>query len=247
MSAITYAVEWTAVAAHFLPIKENAMSSTDEKSDDNLADRVKKLEDEQGKAAPKDFWDRLGTVSPLIAGVFIALFGFYATNIYDKRARESEVIDRDRTVAAAELQTVEKFFPHLTSKDEDEKQAAILAISSINNPELATKIAMVFGGAGANAALTSIAVTASPADKAKVELALADLYQRYASPVWSISVASTIDGIESVSHGSCLMVQENGFALTAAHLFRKTAPHYAFESNSQKRILRSILQRPSSP
>lgn len=83
----------------------------------DLDARVSKLEVDI-QHPKKDGWDKLGAVSGLASGILVALIGFYATNIYDTRSKEVEEADRKRNIVANELQTVEKFFPHLELKDE---------------------------------------------------------------------------------------------------------------------------------
>jgi hypothetical protein len=133
----------------------------------------------EGGAASKqkDIWDKLGALSGIVSGILVALIGFYATYIYDQRSRDAEESQRNRSTIATELQTVEKFLPHLASDNEKEKEAAILAVSSLGNTELAAKLATLFGGAGANAALTSIAASSVSGSKDRLvaQTALTDL------------------------------------------------------------------------
>jgi hypothetical protein len=141
--------------------------------------RVKALEDKK----PKDLWDKISAVSGIVAGVIVAAIGFYATQVYDQRSRTAEQLDRGRGVIATELQTVEKFFPHLASTNETERQAAIEAVGDLGNPKLAADIATIFGGPGARAALRNIATAEQGQSKAVVEKALTDLFSEFSNSI----------------------------------------------------------------
>src|SRR5207302_990706 len=86
---------------------------------DELDARLERLEI-AAETRGKDFWDKLGTLSGLVTGVLVAVIGFYATEVYDQRSRATERQDRERNVVAVELQTVERFFPHLVSQNDTE-------------------------------------------------------------------------------------------------------------------------------
>jgi S1-C subfamily serine protease len=191
-------------------------------STEQIEERLSKIEEDL-KKPKKDIWDRLDTVSGIISGLIIALIGFYATSIYDQRSKEAERQDRGRSITAIELQTVEKFFPHLASKDEVEKQAAIQIISTMANPELAAKIAQAFGGSGARAALTNITATGSPQTKASLNYALVDLFKEFGKSTGAIEVDNRVEptGASQKTQGTFVVVTKDGFALTAAHLFER--------------------------
>jgi hypothetical protein len=110
------------------------------------------------RKSQKDFWDRLTAVSPIIAASIMALIGAYFTYSYNQQL-----------VRVQEIQTIEKFIPHLTG-DEKAKRAAILAISSMGNAPLAAKVARMFASEGT--ASRSIAATSESKDKEVVEQAL---------------------------------------------------------------------------
>jgi hypothetical protein len=121
---------------------------------------------------PKDAWDKLTSASGLGSGLAVALIGFYATSVYNRRQRESEERRRDQEVLVSQIQTVEKFIPHLSSPNESVKRGALISISALGNEELAVKLATAFGGLGAAAALKSIASTAGAQEAASAEHAL---------------------------------------------------------------------------
>jgi S1-C subfamily serine protease len=190
----------------------------------NVDARLTKLE-EAIKRPSKDVWDRVNAASGIIGGVLVAGIGFYATEVYDKRSKEAEDRDRGRNVVAMELQTVEKFFPHLASPNETEKQAAIEAISSLANPELAAKMARVFGGSGARAALTNIVASAKTEKGSGVAIALSDLYKAFSQSVGLLKVNIELDnGALKEVRATCVVITEDGYALTTGHIFATAAP-----------------------
>jgi hypothetical protein len=77
----------------------------------------------------------------------------------------------------AQIQTGEKFIPHLASGSENIKRGALIAIAALGNEELAVKLATAFGGSGATAGLASIASTASPHGVASAARALKDIFR----------------------------------------------------------------------
>jgi S1-C subfamily serine protease len=166
---------------------------------------------------PKDIWDKIAALSSLAGGVLVAAIGFYATQIYDKRSRDAEQLDRERGVIAQELQTVEKFFPHLASSSDVERQGAIEAINSLGNAKLAANMARTFGGPGARQALTNIAATSSGASKEFAEKALTDLYRELSGSVIKIT-ASFASGTGTQTQGSAFLISKKGLALTALYI-----------------------------
>lgn len=97
---------------------------------------------QQGK---KDFWDRVAAIAPILSGTIIALGGAYFTTIYNEQQLKLQ-----------EVQTIERFIPHLLG-DEKSKRAAVLAISSLGNAKLAARVAAVFASPGTVSALESMA------------------------------------------------------------------------------------------
>lgn len=97
---------------------------------------------QQGK---KDFWDRVAAIAPILSGTIIALGGAYFTTIYNEQQLKLQ-----------EVQTIERFIPHLLG-DEKSKRAAVLAISSLGNAKLAARVAAIFASPGTVSALESMA------------------------------------------------------------------------------------------
>src|SRR6266850_2047732 len=89
---------------------------------------------------PKDAWDKITSLSGLATGLVVALIGFYATNIYTRGQRHSAERRKERELQNSQVQTIEKFFPHLASKDENLKRGALIMISAMGNQEIAIKL-----------------------------------------------------------------------------------------------------------
>lgn len=125
---------------------------TPDKLESEIAELRKKVD-----KPPKDAWDKVTALSGLSSGILVALIGFYATNVYSRRQKASEERRRDQEILISQIQTVEKFIPHLASDNEQTKGAALIAIAALGNEELAVKLATAFKGTGATRALTEIA------------------------------------------------------------------------------------------
>jgi hypothetical protein len=167
----------------------------------------------------KDTWDKWGAIAPIVSGaltflsaLIVAVLGFYGTQVYSRRQREREEAQRDRELKNLEVQTVEKFFPHLSSTDEHTKEAAIQAIASLGNEGLATNIARIFGGAGANAALSRIASALPDSEAARgAEVALGELFSVLKPSI--VRIEHTTGGL-----ATGFFVDNGGSVLTAGHV-----------------------------
>src|SRR5207247_1525709 len=129
----------------------------------------------------KDPWEKLSSISGVftfISSLMIAALGWYFTNQYNqrqfeegKRQAERELASKDYQNRLAEMQTVEKMIPHL-AKDETSRQAALVAISVLASPSVATRIAEVYGGQASVSALTKIAAAGNPKESGAAVSAL---------------------------------------------------------------------------
>lgn len=124
---------------------------------------------EQPARPCKDVWDKLGAVAPIISGILIFFMGGFFTYSYNQQQLKLQ-----------ELQTIERFIPHLTG-DEQSKKAAILAISSLTTTELAGKIAALFASSGTVSALKTIAATGDDKEKTAASNALAQALENLAA------------------------------------------------------------------
>lgn len=114
----------------------------------------------------KDFWDKLSAVGPLIAGLIISGIGSWFTYTYNQRQ-----------IRLQEVQTVEKFIPHLLG-DQESKELAILAISSLGNTRLATELAVRYPSSGTAAALESLSATGDTTAQQLADEAISMLQER---------------------------------------------------------------------
>lgn len=108
----------------------------------------------------RDFWDKLGAISPILSGLLIASGAFMCTYSYNQQQ-----------VKLQEAQTIEKFIPHLMG-NETSKRMAILCLKSLVNTDLAAKYAAMFPSEGTLSALKQIAKTGDSQDQKIVYLAL---------------------------------------------------------------------------
>lgn len=133
-------------------------------------DVVKKITGSDGSAsltvtsAPrpeKDMWDKIAAVAPIISGVFIFLAGGVFTYTYNQQQLKVQ-----------EIQTIEKFIPHLTGSEQS-KKAAILAINSLADAKLAGRIAAIYASQGTVSALQTMSRSGTGKDREIAEQALA--------------------------------------------------------------------------
>lgn len=109
--------------------------------------------DTQQAKPGKDVWDKVAAIAPIVSGALIFAMGGMCTYNYNQQQLRLQ-----------EIQTIEKFIPHLMG-NEQSKRAAILAISSLTNAELAGKFAQIFASQGTVSALQSIAENGSEKEK----------------------------------------------------------------------------------
>lgn len=114
----------------------------------------------------KDIWDKTAAIAPIISGGLIFAMGGICTYNYNQQQLRLQ-----------EIQTIEKFIPHLMG-NEQSKRAAILAISSLTNAELAGKFAQIFASRGTVSALQSIAENGSDKEKNIAADALASALEK---------------------------------------------------------------------
>jgi Trypsin-like peptidase domain len=188
------------------PTTTQSSAVTIDQLQSEIADLKKKID-----KPPKDAWDKATALSGLSSGILVALIGFYATNIYNKRQKVSEERRKDQEILISQIQTVEKFIPHLASDNEQSKGAALIAIAALGNEELAVRLASAFKGSGATRALTEIAATGGNTQARRdAKLALLDVLAGLKSRV----VALYAKGIRRATG---FIVSTNGLIITTAH------------------------------
>jgi S1-C subfamily serine protease len=176
-----------------------------EKLSTELAELRKKIE-----RPPKDTWDKLAALSGLGSGIIVALIGFYATNVYNRRQKATEERRKDQELLIAQIQTVEKFIPHLSSQNEQAKSAALVAIAALGNDDLAVKLATAFGGRGATQALTTIASSPALDTTQQAVRALRDMLGFLKPRVVTVHVGQH-------RRASGFIVSNDGLIVTTAH------------------------------
>lgn len=154
--------------------------------------RLSKLETdlEKLRKKPKDSWDKLAAVAPFVSGAMIGVIGIYATSTYNARQLETQALQKDREIAVARVQTVEKFFPHLSSTDENVREAALDAIAVMGEEQLALRFAAHFGGRSGAAVLARLANSPDPKVSVPASSALADQFERLRSVVANVRSTS---------------------------------------------------------
>lgn len=122
----------------------------------------------EGAVKKRDSWDKLSAINPLISGVLLSGIGLYFA--YSNNQAQLKV---------QEIQTIEKLIPHLTGS-ETEKKVAIIAISSLTNSQLASKIASMLPSEGSVSALKTLSKNTEGSDKKVAQQSLAVSYKALA-------------------------------------------------------------------
>lgn len=117
----------------------------------------------------KDNWDKLAAVAPIISGMLIFLMGGCFTYAFNQQQLRLQ-----------EIQTIEKFIPHLMG-NEQSKKAAILAMSQLTNPQLAGRFAAIFASTGTVSALQTMAENGNAQEKNMATKALSDALESLAA------------------------------------------------------------------
>jgi S1-C subfamily serine protease len=159
----------------------------------------------------KDVWDRFTALSGLLSGLAVAAIGAYATQLYNARQQELQRARDLAEISVQRVQTVEKFFPHLTSGNESQKEAALLIIGVLGDDSLPIQLAKVLGGTGSRAALSAFALGA---DSTAARTALGALYATAQPSV----VRILLRGRVFVATG--FFVRTDGMLVTTAHVAR---------------------------
>jgi hypothetical protein len=132
-----------------------------------LADVLDELKSQGSKK--KDWWERLVPVLTVLSTLVLGAAGLWFTKSYNDRqaelaARQAEQ-DKDSKryqTRVLEMQTVEKFVPYLTDKDEGKKEMALLIITTLGSPEFATQFVKLNPSKGTQAAADRIMAGAAP-------------------------------------------------------------------------------------
>jgi len=136
----------------------------------------------------KDIWDIFSTLSTFLSAVVIAALGLYFTNVYNERASAREHQTKVYQTRILEMQTVEKFIPHLTG-DEERKKVALLALTSLGSPEFAARFAKLSPSEGTESAADVIMASAGSAEQTEIP-----------NPISSIASSTEREGWAYLGH-----------------------------------------------
>ncbi len=181
---------------------------------DALTQRIAKIEKKLAEKE-KDIWDKISSVSGLASGVLIALIGALATYVYNERQRQLQRARDEREISVSQAQTIQSFIPHLTSENPTEVRAALLAVEAMGDPELATKLARLFGGEGSLGALYRMSQQREHESKQSADAAIGDLLATLKPSVVQIR---TKEGRFSATG---FFIDNNGHVVTTAHVVRQ--------------------------
>lgn len=137
-----------------------------------------------GGSKKKDMWDRFSTLSTFLSTVVIAALGLYFTHVYNERQSTRDHQTQTYQTRILEMQTVEKFIPHLTG-DEETKKVALLALTSLGSPEFATRFAKLNPSEGTESAADVIMATATAAAQTQVPVATSTSSEGLAKEGWA--------------------------------------------------------------
>jgi hypothetical protein len=175
------------------------------------AELIKELKAQ--KRNGKDGWDRLTAVAPIVSAAIMACIGAYFTFSFNQQQ-----------LRVQEIQTVEKFIPHLIG-DEKQKRAAILAINSMGHSALAAKVASIFASEGTASALKSIAENSADADQKMVREALNKTLDVLAAKYKSEGRdQAALDEFKSTSTAATSAVPEHAVEITEVRTDRLERP-----------------------
>lgn len=127
----------------------------------------------------KDGWDKFSAISAFLGAGVLALAGSFATILYNSRESERNQLNKKREVLISETQAVKDLIPQLTGSNREARRTALLTLCSLNNVDLATRLAPQYALDGGIEALEDLnRRIADEPDKIKVVEALAIAYKR---------------------------------------------------------------------
>jgi tetratricopeptide (TPR) repeat protein len=107
-----------------------------------------------------------------VSGVVIAAIGLYFTHSYNSRQHDARAYE----ARVQEMQTVEKFIPHLIGTDEAAKKGAIIAVATLGNQQLASRLGALYASPGTIDAIEVLLKTAEGETKTSLEVSLVNAY-----------------------------------------------------------------------
>ncbi|WP_299891551.1 serine protease, partial [uncultured Ruegeria sp.] len=172
-------------------------------------------------AKKKDFWDKISASATLISGLLIGLIGIFATATYNNRELASQRADQEASIQVRRVEIVQKFFPHLVSREGREQKGALLSIASLGDGKLATELAQNFASAASVDALRQLAGSSDPkiARQATAALDATILADSLLASTVRITVSSVDEeGSPTIYDGTGFIVSSQGYVVTASHV-----------------------------
>ncbi|HEY9713122.1 MAG TPA: tetratricopeptide repeat protein, partial [Chroococcales cyanobacterium] len=183
----------------------------------------------------KDNWDKITAVAPIISGALIFAMGGLFTYTFNQQQLKLQ-----------EIQTIEKFIPHLMGTEQS-KKAAILAISSLTNAELAGKFASIFASSGTVSALETMARSGTSHEKNIAQKAIPDALESLSNRNAKLSEAEANyrsalnvagQATESMSNNS-----SNNASNNSEYLFNLARLGQTYTLEGQYDLARPLLQK----
>jgi S1-C subfamily serine protease len=163
----------------------------------------------------------------------IATIGRWATFTVSKHQRGSEATRAERELTVQRSSTIPPLIPYLGSENEREKRAALLAIDALGDPDLAAKLAEIYGGEGSAAALSHIAARSSREMAVAAEKSLDTLFSSL-----KVSIVRLI--VEGQPAASGFFVAP-GSVLTTAHALRDREARAALQLHTGEELEATVL------
>lgn len=126
----------------------------------------------------KDRWEKFTTISPILSTIILALLGTGATLLYNYRESQRNELTKRREVLISETQAVKELIPQLSGANKDARRTALLTLCSLNNIDLATRLAPQYALDGGIEALEDLNKRITDeSDKQRLKEALALAYK----------------------------------------------------------------------
>jgi S1-C subfamily serine protease len=192
-------------------------------ADESLHDILRELASQQSKVAEalekssrkeKDKWDKFAALSTFLSTVIIAAIGLIFTQVYNIKQNERNEALKQQEIRVAQIQTVERFIPYLTGTEE-QKKIAILAINSLGNTDVATKLAALYPSEGTISALKVIARSGDEPQRKLANEALQKVFDRQRGAV--VQLAEETVGKSIAPYASGIIVTPDGYIVTASY------------------------------
>ncbi len=192
----------------------------------------------------KDGWDIGKIIADAIAAIFIGggltWFGIRGTELFNQQQLKSQEQRSQEQKQIQEVQAVQLFMPQLQSDDPRAVEAALLAITSLGNEKLATRLAELFRNEGSLAALNKMAISGNEKVAEAAEHSLNEIYKQVVRSIVQISQDGTIRGTGFFVHRSGYIITTHniisGQGEIAVVTDSKTLPAKVVKSSEQDNL-----------